>query len=237
MRASPTGRQVALAIVKQWEGLRLEPYESQEDNGLTVGYGHKITTAAERKKYAKGITEEQAEALLLADMMRAESAVARIKAALNPNQEGALVSLAFNIGPAAFAKSSAFRLANEERHAEVPAAIKLWDKVTVGGKKIVSRGLKRRREHEAFVYSRPVAPEPKSLMRSRTLAGSLTSGTATAGSGAIEAVQDVLGETQSHLSDLALYLDVAKWLLVAVALVGLGLVIYARISDRKGGHR
>lgn len=236
MRANIAGRQVALEIIKRWEGLRLEPYMSQEDDGLTVGWGHKIVTAAERKKYANGITEDEAEALLLADMMKAEAAVAKIPG-LNANQEGALISLAFNIGAGAFGKSTAARLAKAGEHEKVPAAIKMWNKVTVNGKKVVSKGLTRRREHEAFVYARPIAPVPQPLMRSRTVAGSLTSGAATAGGGMIEAVQEVLGETQTHLSDLALYLDIAKYLLIAVALVSLGLVIYARLSDRRGGHR
>jgi lysozyme len=235
MQASQNGRAIAVEIIRQWEGLELKPYKSQEDEGFTVGFGHRMTPA-ERKKYAAGISEEQAEALLLGDMAKAERAVAKVAVPLNANQEGALISLAFNIGAAAFAGSTAARMANAGEHDKVPAAIKMWNKVTVGGRKVVSKGLKRRRDHEAFVYARPVAPVPKSLTKSRTLAGSLTSGVGTAGTGSIEAVQEVLGEAQGPLSDLALYLDVAKYLLLAVALVGLGLVIYARLSDRRSGN-
>lgn len=236
MAVSPAGRAVALEIIRRWEGLELQPYMSQEDEGLTVGWGHKITTTAERKKFADGITEDQAEALLLGDIAKAERAVGKIKG-LNANQEGALVSLAFNIGSAAFSKSSAFRLASEGRHEQVPAAIKLWNKVTVNGRKVVSKGLKRRREHEAFVYARAVAPAPMPLMRSRTVAGSIASGGATIGGGVVEAAQEVVAETQGQLAELAPYLEIAKWLLIVVALIGLGLVVYARLSDRRAGDR
>lgn len=232
-----TAASVAMEIIKTWEGLELQPYKSQEDDGWTIGWGHRMT-AAERKKYADGITEDQAQSLLLGDMMRAARTVeTKVGPPLNINQEGALISLVFNIGSGAFARSTVLKLVNQARHDEVPAAIKMWDKVTVNGRKIVSRGLQQRRKHEAFVYSRPVAPQPKPLTRSRTLAGSLATGTATAAGGGIEAAQEALGEVQGQLSDLALYLDIAKWLLIAVALAGLGLVIYARLSDRKDGHR
>jgi lysozyme len=241
MRVSSGGRAVAADIIREWEKLRLHAYDDatgrdiqagERPQGIvTIGYGH-VKTA----KAGMVITEAEAENLLTDDMADAIAAIRRfVKAPLNANQEGAAISLAFNIGGTAFGKSTALKLVNAERHDEVPAAIKMWNKVTVGGKKIVSKGLKRRRDHEAFVYARPVAPVPKSLTKSRTLAGSYIGSTGTLGGGSIEAVQEVLGEAQGPLSDLALYLDVAKYLLLAVALVGLGLVIYARLSDRKGG--
>lgn len=53
--------------IKRHEGLRLKPY--QDTLGYTtVGYGHKIISAAERKKFANGITQEQADNLFKDDL-------------------------------------------------------------------------------------------------------------------------------------------------------------------------
>src|SRR5690606_2615038 len=73
-------------------------------------------------------------------------------------QFDALVSLAFNIGIGAFSGSSALRELNAGRIANVPAKMQLWNKITVGGKKVVSNGLVRRRAAEAALFTMDVAP-------------------------------------------------------------------------------
>lgn len=238
MEVSSAGRAVAVAIVKQWEGLELLPYKSQEDDGITIGYGHRLN-AAERSQYANGITEDQAEALLLGDLARAEKAVARARVPLNPNQEGALVSLAFNIGTAAFAKSTALKMVNAERHDQVPAAIRMWNKVTVGGKKVVSRGLKKRRAHEAFVYARPVAPQPQTLLRSKIMNGSVIGGAGSAIGAAtlgLQAVNDALEPVRDASAMGTLILP--SWMLALILLIGVvatGFAVWGRLRQRKRG--
>lgn len=77
----------------------------------------------------------------------------------------------------------------------------------------------------------------RSPAKSRTAAGVSATGAGLAGSAGVQEIQGLLGETQSQLSDLAFYVDAARWLLIAVAFLGLGLVIYARWSDWKAARR
>lgn len=87
-----------LSVLKNHEGFSAVPYK---DTGgvLTVGYGH-------TGHITGPVTQEQAEQLLKADLKVAEHAVAdNITIPLNENQFSALVSLVYNIGSQAFAKS------------------------------------------------------------------------------------------------------------------------------------
>jgi hypothetical protein len=78
-----------------------------------------------------------------------------ITAPINENEFAAFVSLAYNIGPGAFRKSSALRHFNQGNKAKAADAILLWNKA--GGK--VLRGLVNRREEERALFLRPVAPQ------------------------------------------------------------------------------
>ena len=73
---------------------------------------------------------------------------ARVSVPLYQGQHDASVSLVYNIGEGAFAKSTALKKINAGRHEEVPAQIKRWNRA--GGK--VLKGLERRREAEAALY-------------------------------------------------------------------------------------
>ncbi len=148
-----------LARLKQWEGLRLNAY--QDSAGVwTVGYGH---TGPDVRR-GLTITTARAEALLLADLARFEAAVdGAVTVPLTDNQFGALVSFAFNVGEAAFRKSTLLKRLNAGRHDDVPAQLARW--VHAGGKRV--QGLVNRRAAEAglwasgsFVSSAPVAAAP-----------------------------------------------------------------------------
>lgn len=119
-----------LALIQRWEGLRLEAYR---DVGgvLTIGYG----STGPHVREGMTITEAQADELLLADLERFEAAVDRlVKVPLSDNQFAACVSLAFNIGEGAFAKSTLLKVLNQGRYDEVPAQFMRWNRV---GKKVV----------------------------------------------------------------------------------------------------
>ena len=79
---------------------------------------------------------------------KAAAVNARVSVPLYQGQYDASVSLVYNIGEGAFAKSTALKRINAGRHEEVPAQIKRWNKA--GGK--VVKGLARRREAEAELY-------------------------------------------------------------------------------------
>jgi lysozyme len=65
------------------------------------------------------------------------------------NQFSAMVSLAYNIGVGAFARSTVARKHNEGDHQAAAEAFALWNKA--GGR--VLAGLVRRRKEEADLYS------------------------------------------------------------------------------------
>ncbi|HBR68074.1 MAG TPA: structural protein P5 [Rhodospirillaceae bacterium] len=82
-----------------------------------------------------------------------------------------------------------------------------------------------------------VEPEAPSLQKTRTVKGGQAATAATAGVGVIEAVQQTLDPARDALMGLAPYLEVAKWLLLAVTLVGIGVMLWARIDDHRKGLR
>ncbi len=53
----------------------------------------------------------------------------------------------------------------------------------------------------------------------------------------IEAVQDTLQPATSALMNIAPYLETAKWILLAVTLIGIAAMVWARIDDRRKGLR
>ncbi len=82
-----------------------------------------------------------------------------------------------------------------------------------------------------------VEPTPAPLHKTRTVQAGQAATAGTVGVGAIEAVQEVLQPATSTLMNIAPYLEVAKWLLLAVTLVGIGAMVWARIDDRRKGIR
>jgi lysozyme len=98
------------------------------------------------------ITKAQSDALLVADLARFEKAVAAsVKVPLTQNQFDALVSLAFNIGSNAFAKSTLVRVLNGGHYDQVGAQLARWNKV--GGKP--NKGLTARRARETALFAKP----------------------------------------------------------------------------------
>lgn len=145
--------QASLNLIKEFEGLRLKAY--QDSVGVwTIGYG---TTAAAgvgiEPKAGMTITQAQAEHYLQAAVEKFAAQIApKITRPANPNEFGAMVSLAYNIGPGAFAKSSVLKRFNAGDTAGAAEAFKMWNKA--GGK--VLAGLVRRREAEAKLFLTPV---------------------------------------------------------------------------------
>lgn len=133
-----------LALVKRFEGLRLEAYRCPADV-WTIGYGHTRGVNAGDK-----ITETQAEVFLRQDLMEACKAVSQlVKVKLNNNQFGALVSFVFNVGRGAFEGSTMLRHLNRGWYEQVLAQFARWNKVD--GKEM--EGLTKRRRAEAQLWN------------------------------------------------------------------------------------
>lgn len=82
-----------------------------------------------------------------------------------------------------------------------------------------------------------VEPEAPSLQKTRTVKGGQAATAATAGLGVVEAVQQTLDPARDALIGITPYLEVAKWLLLAVTLIGIGVMLWARIDDHRKGLR
>jgi len=82
-----------------------------------------------------------------------------------------------------------------------------------------------------------VEPPPKNLQHTRTVKGGKAATAATVGLGALEAAKEALDPARDALQTLVPYLDVAKWLLLAITLIGIGVMIWARIDDNRKGLR
>jgi len=75
------------------------------------------------------------------------------------------------------------------------------------------------------------------LTDSRTMKSGGAAGVATVGVAGVEVAQDVLADTQSAIQLLIPYLDTMRWLFIAMALIGIGITIYARWDDWRRGKR
>jgi lysozyme len=98
------------------------------------------------------ITQAQADAFLAQDLQQAADGVARaVQVQLTPNQFGALVSFAFNLGIGALGHSTLLAKVNAGDFAGASGEFLKWDHA--GGVEVA--GLKRRREAERALFLKP----------------------------------------------------------------------------------
>ncbi|MET3589864.1 lysozyme [Bartonella silvatica] len=142
--------QEGLALIKQWEGLRLNAYK--DAIGVwTIGYGH--TNMAGKPLIHEGmiITEKQAEELLCQDLQQFENAVeSAVTVSLTDEQFAALVSFCYNVGTKAFCNSTLLKKLNKGDYEAVPTELQKWTKAS--GKRL--QGLVHRRAAEAGLWAK-----------------------------------------------------------------------------------
>lgn len=146
-----------LKLIQEFEGLRLTAY-ADIGGVATIGWGNtsSVTKADVQKK--KTIEKAEAERLLKADVSGFEKAVdTLVKVPLSDNQFAALVSFSFNVGSAAFGKSTLLKLLNAGDYKSAAAQFARWNKVNT---KTVA-GLTRRRTAERALFEK--APAKVSL--------------------------------------------------------------------------
>ncbi|MBX4336602.1 lysozyme [Bartonella raoultii] len=148
--------QEGLALIKQWEGLRLSAYE--DSIGVwTIGYGHTSAAGAPCVYQGMQITEEEAEKILCKDLKQFESFVAQtVNVPLSDEQFAALVSFCYNIGTEAFHRSTLLKKLNKGNYEAVPIELQKWTRA--GGKQI--QGLVNRRVAEAGLWARGAYVSP-----------------------------------------------------------------------------
>jgi len=229
MKLSPRG----LALLTKSESCRLKAYKCPA-GVWTIGWGHCGPEVHEGME----VTNEEASTLLQADVLAFDAGVSAICPESTQSQHDAMCCLAFNIGIEAFRKSSVARLHNAGKYAEAGQAFALWNRA--GGK--VLPGLVARRAAEASLYLSDVPQEQaanadgeKSLVHSRTINGGTL---ATAGTtltiisqvmpeGTLDTIKDALGGIPGTW---------AAYAVLGLTLLGVGLSIYARWSDRNEGR-
>jgi len=152
MSTPVTAPQLAISLLKQFEGLRLEAYMDVEGNP-TIGYGHKLPHGSGLNL----ITEAQATALLQTDADSVAQLIARVcKVPLNVNQQSALISFVYNVGAGNFSTSTLLKRLNTRDYIGASQQFAVWNKVAINGKLQVSAGLVNRRQAEKHLYLTPV---------------------------------------------------------------------------------
>ena len=150
--------QAAIDLVKKWEGFKAEAY--RDPVGVwTIGYG---TTAMAGVGIIPHpgltITEAEAETYLQLGLEKFARAIRpNIRQPANDNQFGAMLSLAYNIGPTAFNRSTLLRKFNAGDVTGAAEEFKRWN--MAGGQ--VLRGLTRRRADEKALFLTPLKPAKK----------------------------------------------------------------------------
>lgn len=140
MKCSPAGR----AAITRREGNKLVAYK--DSVGIpTIGVGHTTAAGPPAVKMGMKITPQESDEILSRDLAKFEKAVDdAITEPMAQHEFEAFVSLAFNIGGGAFAKSTVARKFNAGDKPGAADAFLMWNKA--GGK--VVQGLVNRRESE-----------------------------------------------------------------------------------------
>jgi lysozyme len=142
-----TGKE-GIELIKAFEGFRGRKYYCAAGEP-TIGYGHVILKGEERLHTAT-ISEQEGELLLQRDLFKFEAHVKRlVKVRLTQPQFDALVSFAYNCGPANLERSTLLKKVNANPNDKsIAYEFSRWNKA--GGK--VLNGLTRRRKAEADLY-------------------------------------------------------------------------------------
>ena len=135
--------QLAARLIKEFEGCELTAYKCPA--GIwTIGYGH-----TDGVYEGQQITQEDADALLMDDMMEADDCIGDwCDVSLDDTQRAALISFVFNLGCQAFRNSTLLKLLNAGDYEGAAKQFPRWNKANGA----VLAGLTRRREAEKELF-------------------------------------------------------------------------------------
>jgi lysozyme len=135
-------------FIARWEGFKPTVYRCPAGYP-TIGYGHRLRPG---EAFIR-ITEGQALDLLMEDAVREAAPVAAaLLVPLNPYQADALISVAFNVGGYAIAKSTLLKKLNAGQIVAAADQFLAWNKVRKHGVLQPERGLTRRRNAERNLF-------------------------------------------------------------------------------------
>lgn len=162
-------------LIKSFEGFSDKLYNDPAGH-CTVGYGTLVHTGncdgrSSEQPYAGGVNRDKATELLRREAEQFQKVINDcVTVALNQNQNDALVSFVYNVGPGNFGKSTLLKLLNKGDYASVPAELKKWTKARVEGKLVDLPGLVKRRAAEAELFERAVGAAKAQSMSGGTTA-------------------------------------------------------------------
>lgn len=216
----------AVALIAEREGCRLRAYRCPA-GVWTCGWGETSGVTPETvwdqaeadRRFCASLTRYTAQVLAMCTEHPA------------PNQLGALVSLAYNVGPAALQRSTVLAAHNRGDWQSAARAFSLWDKARVAGALTVLPGLTARRAAEAALYLTPepdaprepmpqaVEPETKIATSPIAQGGTVTAGTAAAWIAAqLESLQPLVDKGKHLLVEtLGIPPQWLPWIVVGVA--------------------
>lgn len=137
-------------LVKKYEGLSLKPYRCPAGYP-TIGYGLRFyPNGREVKMSDEPISLDKAEAYLRDYVIR--NVIPKIEDLdPTPSQTEALVSIIYNIGWGAFAKSKCYKAIKAKDYG---TAFKEWNWISANGK--VLKGLIKRRAEEKYLFFKDI---------------------------------------------------------------------------------
>lgn len=234
----------AVAEIAESEGLSLVAYRCPA-GVWTIGWGE-----TDGVRPGDTCTQEDADRWLCEDLTERVRAVRELcKVDPSPNELGAMVSLAYNIGVSGFAQSTVLRAHNAGDRQAASRAFGLWNKAKDPNTGMLRElpGLTARRARESALYLQPEPgqapmPMPQAVeAESKPTASQINkSGVAALATGAISLVAeatDGLAGPMSRVRSLVVdTLGLPTHLLLPVVLVVVGIaVLYYRQAQRKGG--
>ena len=132
-------------LIKEFEGIRLKAYIPVKGDIPTIGYG-----STQDVKMGDMISMVEAGNLLKKDLARYVSCVSKyVTVPVNQNQFDACVSFAFNLGCAAFRKSTLLKRINAKQFREASDQFPLWNRA--GGRVLVGLTGRRNAERDLFL--------------------------------------------------------------------------------------
>jgi len=226
----------AVALIGKSESCKLRAYLCPA-GVWTIGWGH-----TRGVKPGDMWTQDYADKMFLQDLRACTTRVADLCTRVPDEwQLGAMVSLAYNIGIGALAKSTVLRQHNAGNDQAATRAFALWNKATVGGVLKVLDGLTIRRSLEAAMYLKPLADTPDAVPfmpqavepESSLVASPIAQGSAaTAGLGTLT----MASQFSDQVKQIAENLNINMPLMIGASLLGVaGVVLYQRYKQRAGG--
>lgn len=136
--------QKCVDLVKKFEGCKLIAYKCPAGVN-TIGYGHTLNV-----KLGTEITQQEAERLLMNDLLNVGNSVTKLTKNVTQNQFDSLVSFAYNCGVGALTYSTLLKKVNANPKDEnIRLQFAKWNKVGIEP----NRGLTRRRLAEWQLYN------------------------------------------------------------------------------------